>query len=530
MGTDKTGQPASQAEGWDEPLAELEQRRAWARAGSGPEREEYEHSRGRRTARERIAALVDPESFQEFGMLVTTPAPSAEDADLPTTYVCGLARIEGRPVAIGAEDFTIQGGGAAVHLARFKAAFGGFLEELALDYKVPLVLLLNGVGGSIAMQERKGYPSLVSQMPTYPLFDVLDRIPVVSAVFGPAAGATAARAAASHLSIMSREHGCLFVAGPPVVKQATGQTVSKFELGGADVHTKISGVVDNGCDSEDEIFDQIRRFLSYMPRNVWELPPWKPTDDPEDRSCDELLSIVDPSPRKPYDPHALVASVVDADSFFEIAPDYGRSLRVGLARIAGHPIGVFASDPRFLGGAMDGPAADKQARFAEMFDCFHMPIIYFVDVPGFMVGRESEKTGVIRRAVRAVQAVTRATVPVLTVQVRRSYGLAGQGTGNLKGHSIRLAWPSGSWGDLPVAGGVEAEYGAEIAAAEDPAARRREIEARFEAQNSMWRTVERFGVEEVIDPRETRAVLARLVRLAVGATQPGPKHGPQVRP
>jgi len=518
------------AAAWEEAIGELERRRAWAHAGSGPERAAREHERGRNTARERIALLVDEGSFHEYGTLVTTPSPTAGEDDLPTTFVCGLARIDGRPVAIGAEDFTIQGGGAGVHLSRFKGAFGGFLEELAHDYRVPLVLLLHGVGGSVTIQERKGYPTLVSTMPSFPVFDLLDRVPVVAAVMGPAAGASGARAAISHFSVMSSAHGCLFAGGPPVVRQATGQVVDKLELGGAQVHARVSGVVDNVAADEDEIFTQVRRFLSYLPRNVWELPPRVAADDPPDRRVDEVLDIVHPSERRVYDPVALVEAIVDRGSFFELAPDYGSSLRVGLGRLDGHTVGILASDPRSLAGAMDGPAADKQTRFADFFDAFHLPIVYFADVPGFMIGSDAERSGILRRGSRAVQAIQRAQVPVITIQVRRSYGLAGQGTGNMKGHSIRLAWPSGSWGDMPMGGGIEAEYGDVIAAAEDPAAKRREIEEMFAAQSSMWRTVEYFGVEEVIDPRETRAALTHLVGLAAGAIEPGRKHGPQVRP
>lgn len=530
VAADKARARKARAQAWAEALHDLEARRSWARAGSGPDRAEIDHRAGRLSVRERIGALTDADSFQEFGTLVTTPAPNPDDPDLPTTFVSGLARIDGRPVAIGAEDFTIQGGGAGTHLARSKMAFGGFLEELAHDYKVPLVLLLNGVGGSITIQERKGFPMLVSTMSSYPMYELLDRVPVVAAVLGPAAGAVAARAAVSHFSLMSRPYGSLFIGGPPVVRQATGQVVDKYELGGAAVHVDTAGTIDCACDTETEIFRMIRAFLSFMPRNVWELPPCKPTDDSDDRSCDELLEIVDPSPRKIHDPLRLIQTVVDDGDFFEMGEAYGRSLRAGIARIAGHSVGIFASDPRHLGGAMDGPAADKQTRFAEMFDCFHMPIVYFVDVPGFMVGPTHERSGLIRRASRAVQAIQRATVPVFTVQVKRSFGLAGLGTGNLNGSSVRLAWPSGLWGDMPVGGGVEAEFGDIIAAAPDPVARRQELTEQFVAQNSIWRTVERFGVEEVIDPRETRRVLARLVRLAASALEPGPKAGPQVRP
>jgi acetyl-CoA carboxylase carboxyltransferase component len=526
---EKERRAAEAAEAWQRMLDDLEARRVWARAGSGPERLESEHSRGRYVARERVHKLLDPGTFMEFGTLVTTPDSDGE-SEVPTTFVCGLGEIDGRSVAIGAEDFTVQFGGMGTHLSRFKMAFGGFLEELAHDMRIPLVLLLHGVGGSIAIQEAKGYPTLVSTMSTYPMFELLDLVPVVAGVMGPSAGASAARAAATHFSVMSRRHGCLFVGGPPVVRQSMGVDIDKFELGGVDVHTKQSGVIDNAADDEDEVFDQIRSFLSYFPSSVYERPPYVETDDPVDRSCDRLLEIVSPSDRRAYNAHALIEEVVDRGSFFEVVRDYGRSLRTGVARIGGHPVGIFATDPRYQAGAIDGPAADKQTRWAETCDLFGLPIVYFVDVPGLMIGPEGERTGVLRRGTRAVQAVARARVPVFTVHVRRAYGLAAQGTSNQNGHSMRLAWPTGQWGDMPVPAGVEAEYGAEIRAAVDPVAKRKEVTESFAAQMSMWRTVKKFGVEEVIDPRETRSVLARLVNVAVKAIDPGPIHGPQVRP
>lgn len=511
---------------WEDLLAEVERRRAQALASGGPERMERERRNGRNLVRERIDLLLDEGSFQEFGMLATTPEGSGE-GDRPSTFICGIGKIDGRPVAIGAEDFTVQGGGVGVHLQRYKGAWGGFIEELAYEYGIPLVLLMQGVGGSVAMQEVKGYPVLLAGQPVFPVFQLLDRVPVVTAVMGPTAGSSAARAAVSHFSIMSRPNGCLFAGGPPLVKQATGVEIDKLELGGAEVHTKLSGVIDNAADTEEEIFDQIRGFLSYLPSNATERPERIEASEP---SGGDLLKALSPNPRRPYNPYKIIDAIVDADSFFEIAPDYGRSIRTGLARLDGHTIGILASDSRYLAGAMDGPSSDKQTRFAEFCDAFHVPIVYFVDVPGFMIGPSAEKQGVLRRGSRALQAIHRATVPVYTIQVRRSFGLAGQGTGSANRQSVRLAWPTGLWGDLPVQGGIAAEFRAEIEAAEDPDATRAELLERFEKQSSMWRTVEKFGVEEVIDPRETRDVLARLLELAARAPITGPKRGPQVRP
>ena len=508
---------------WDELLGELEARRAAAREGGGEARMEREHANGRYPARERIERLVDAGSFVELGMLATTPP------DKPSTFLCGTAHINGQAVAVGAEDFTVHGGGVGVHLQRYKGGWGGFIEELAYEYAIPLVLLMQGVGGSVAMQESKGYPVLLSGQGTFPVFELLDRVPVVAAVLGPTAGSSAARAAISHFSLMSRPNGCLFAGGPPLVKQATGVEVDKFELGGADVHTRVSGVIDNAVDTEEEAFTQIRAFLSYLPPNTT-LRAARVEAKPPARDPDSLLKALVPNSRRVYNPYKVIEAVVDADSFFEIAPDFGRSLRVGLGRIEGHAVGVLATDGRHLAGAMDGDSSDKQTRFVELCDAFHVPLVYFVDVPGFMIGPEAERSGVLRRGSRALQAIHRATVPVYTVQLRRSFGLAGQGTGSANRMSLRLAWPTGTWGDLPVTSGIEAEFRAEIEAAEDPAVKRREIMERFEQQSSMWRTVEKFGVEEVIDPRETRGALTRLLDLAAQAPISGPKRGPQVRP
>lgn len=511
---------------WKPLLDELEVRRQAAMRGGGDQRIQRERANGRLTARERIDHLLDEGTFLEFGTFVTTPSGGGK---LPATVVCGFGEIDGRPVAVSAEDFTVQGGGVGVHLARYKGSWGGFIEEAALGYRVPLVLLMQGVGGSVDLQEEKGYPELLATVPVFPVFDLLDTVPVVAAVLGPTAGSSAARATIAHFSVMTRDNGCLFAGGPPLVKQALGIEVDKMELGGWKVHAK-SGLIDNVATSDADALDQLRTFLSYLPSNVDQLPPSTATTDPVDRSCDELFTIVSPDGRRAYDPQALVRTIVDQDTFFEMTSRYGTSLRTGLARLDGHVVGVLATDSRHLAGAMDAASSEKQTRFIDMCDTFHVPLLYFVDVPGFMIGPDAEKTGVLRKGSRAVQAIHRATVPVFTIQVRRSYGLAGQATGSPNMRSIRLAWPSGIWGDMPVQGGVVAAFRKEIEAADDPAAMREEILARFVEQSSPWRTVEKFGVEEMIDPRDTRRYLVKLLELARRSERPGPKQGPSVRP
>ncbi|WP_413098299.1 acyl-CoA carboxylase subunit beta [Streptomyces sp. Inha503] len=513
---------------WETLLDDLESRRRAALSGGGERRVRRERDAGRMTARERIDALADPGTFLEFGTFVTTPGEGG--SALPATFLCGLAEIDGRPVAVGAEDFTVQGGGVGIHLARYKGSWGGFIEETALGYGIPLVLLMQGVGGSVELQQEKGYPELLATVPVFPVFDLMSSVPVVTAVLGPTAGSSAARAAISHFSVMTKDNGCLFAGGPPLVKQSLGLEVDKMELGGWQVHARQSGLIDNAVETEQEAIDQLRTFLSYLPSNVDELPPRIAGEDSAERGSDDILAIVSPNGRRAYDAHALICSVVDDDSFFEMTPDYGRSIRSGLARIDGHPVGVLATDNRHLAGAMDEHSSEKQTRFVEICDTFNLPIVYFVDVPGFMIGPDAERAGVLRKGARAVESIHRATVPVYTVQVRRSYGLAGQATGSPNKRSIRLAWPSGTWGDMPVQGGVESAFRQEIAAAEDPAAKRRELLERFAEQTSAWRTVEKFGVEEMIDPRDTRRYLGRLLKVARQTSRPGPKTGPSVRP
>ena len=497
---------------WEALLSELDRRREIALASSGPERTAREHRYGRSTARERIAKISDPGSFLEIGTFVTTPT---EDGSLlASTFVCGLCEIDGRPVAIGAEDYSVEGGGTGVHLARYKGGWGGFIEEFALGYKIPLVMLINGVGGSVILQDQIGYPELQSANPTYPMFDLLEHVPVLAAVLGPTAGSSAARAHISHFSVMTSDNGCLFAGGPPVVKQALGLDIDKFALGGVAIHTRASGLIDNHAENEDEAIAQVKRVLAYLPDNVSARPAarseWRANDQ------EDLLTIVSPNLRRAYDVHALVRCLVDKDTFFEIAPDYGRSLRTGFARIEGHTIGVMASDARFVAGSLEVQSSLKQAKFVELCDRFHIPIAYLVDVPGFLVGPKAEEAGVLKFGAMALRAIQQAKVPVITVQVRRSYGLGGVATGSRNPMSIRLVWPSAAWGDMPLEGGVEAAFRGQLDAAppEQRAALKAELTKRFEEQTSVWRAIEKFGAEEMIDPRDTRKYLARLVKLA----------------
>ena len=513
---------------WKPELEEIERRAELARWMGGPERVARARAAGRLTVRERIERLLDPGSFHETGIL----AGRAEydeagrlTAFTPSNFVCGRGRIEGRPVVVGADDFTVRGGAA-------DGAIGnkmGWAEKAARDLRLPLVRLVDGTGGGGSVKTNATLRR--SYVPYVPDFDVsvelLATVPVVAAALGPVAGLGAARVAASHFSVMVRGTSQLFVAGPPVVRRALGREVTKEELGGSALQ-RASGAVDNEVASEDEAFAQIRRFLSYLPSSVWERPPrTEPDDDPERRE-EALLSLVPRERRRPHDARRLVELVVDRGSLFEIGRHFGRPLVTALARLDGIPVGVLANDPRQKGGAMDADAAAKLVRFVDLCDTFHLPVVNFVDNPGFEIGVEAERRGTIRHGVRALFAVYQASVPWCSILVRRCFGVAGAGHGAHHRLNLRYAWPSAEWGSLPIEGGVEAAYRRQIEAAPDPEALRAELEARLASLRSPLLTAEAFGIEEIIDPRETRPLLVEWARRAWEILASG--LGPKARP
>lgn len=507
----------------DARVAELQQRRAMAAEMGGEASITRHHENGRLTIRERIAALTDEGRFREIGTL----AGSGDYDDqnrlkkvVPAPYVAGLAYIDGRPVAIGGEDFTVRGGTSFGALRR-KGGQGGFIEDLAHHYKMPLVNLIDGAGGSVTSAKRRGHVVFPGVDGFERSVQLLGEVPVVSAVMGTAAGGPAGRAILSHFSLMVRGTSQIFAAGPPVVKRSLGQDIDKDALGGAAVAVDKAGTIHNAVDTEAEAFAQIRQFLSFMPQNVWELPPVVTADDPIDRCEDALADIVPEKRTQPYDMRALVGLVVDRGSSFEIQPSHGRAVMTMLARLDGRPVGIVASNPKVYGGAMDAAAARKQIHFMELCDTFHIPLVFFVDVPGFMVGLKAEEAGTLREGMRSVYVAGQLSVPTITLVIRKCYGMAGMATCNKNDIDLKLAWPSGEWGSLPVEGGVAAAFRREIAAAPDPRARERELEAEMRAYASPFRTAEAFAVEEIIDPRETRPMLCQFISLAEARLKAG---------
>jgi acetyl-CoA carboxylase carboxyltransferase component len=491
---------------WEREMQELRRRRELAHQMGGSERVDRQHSSGRLTVRERIDRLLDPDSFHETGELAGTG--HYEGSELtgftPANMLVGQGRIDGRRVAVQADDFTVRGGAADAAIWSKNA----YAERLAHDLRMPLVRLVDGTGGggSVKSLEDFGF----TYVPPLPGFDLvvenLSRVPVVAAALGPVAGLGAARVVMSHFAVIVRGTAQMFIAGPPVVAAAMGESPDKETLGGARAQTRV-GAIDNEAHDEDDAFDQLRRFLSYLPDNAWEAPPCLAAGDPTDRRDPQLLSIVPRDRRQPYRMRAILDAVLDRGSRFELGARHGRSLITTLARLGGRPVGVLASDPVHYGGGMTGDAADKLVRFVDLCDQFRLPVVNLVDQPGFVIGTESERQNTLRRGARALTAVYQAQVPWVSVLVRKVYGVAGAGHGDGSRLNLRYAWPSGDWGSLPIEGGLEAAYRRELGVAEDPAALRAEIEARLNAVRSPFRTAERFSVEEIIDPRDTRPLL-----------------------
>ncbi len=515
---------------WNDDVNEIERQRRMAEEMGGADSVAFQHGRGKLTVRERIDLLADPGSFHEIGALAGTA--TWEDGSVaalkPSNMVVGTVRVDGRKVAFSGGDFTIRGGASDANIGNKSR----FAEQFALRSRLPFVRLLDATGGSVKTFEQIGRTYLPGGAGTDVSARLLQTVPVVSAVLGSVAGLPAVQACLCHFSVMVKGTSQVFVAGPKVVEQATGQRITKEELG--DERTQVkNGVVMNLAEDEADAISQVRRFLSYLPSSVWAAPPERTPDDDSDRRAESLLSVVPQDRRRTYDPHAIIEAVVDEGSFFEIGPLYGQARVTGLARVDGIPCGVMSNDPRFNGGSMDIAAGEKMLRLLELCETFHLPLVYFADEPGFSVGPAQERLGIVRAGARVVTALNLTQTPYICFVVRQLYGVAGGLHWRSQGLYRRYAWPSAHGGSMHIQGGTAIAYKREIEAAEDPEAKRAEIEARLLAISSPFRNAHAFGVEEIIDPRDTRPLLVDFIRDArrvVAAELVGPAAGPSYRP
>ena len=495
---------------WEPEVRELEQRRLIAQQQGGAEGIAKQHARGRLTIRERITELLDEGSFREHGRATASPVydDNGEFVEyVPANYVVGFGAVDKRRIVVAGEDFTLKGG--SPNAAGLRKSV--YAEHLAAQYKTPLVRMLEGGGGSVKGSGKKG-GTVGDPVFTEPRFkiiaDVLGEVPVVSAAMGAVAGFPAGRLVASHFSVMTRHTAQILIGGPALVERALGVSMTKDELGGAQVHS-LSGVVDNLADDEHDAFRQIRQFLSYLPGSVYERTPRYACDDSVERMEPELLSVVPRDSNAPFQMRDILHMVLDQDSFFEIGATYGPGQIAGLGRMNGQPVGVLANDCLHYAGAMTAEAAQKYRRFVEMCDVFHLPIVNFVDQPGFMIGPESERMGTIRYGMAAVSAANQSKVPWAVIQVHKGFGVAT--AAHYAPGAYVLAWPSVESGALPLEGGVAVAFHREIANAADPDAKRKELEENLRAARSPFPRAESFAVHELIDPRETRPMLCEWI-------------------
>jgi acetyl-CoA carboxylase carboxyltransferase component len=480
-------------DGWQDTLDDLDRRRRQAWGMGGPERLARHRQDGKLDARARIECLLDKATFSEFGTLVG--GQTAADG-----IVTGSGCINGRPVMVGAEDFTTLAGTIAPgsNSKRYR------LAELALRNKMPLIMLLEGAGFRPGGHYGRTPTDLLAQA------KCSGRIPTVAAVLGPSAGHGALVAPVCDFSIMSRR-GAIFTAGPPVVKESTGEEISKEDLGGPDVAV-LSGVIHNVNDDDAAVLDDIRRYLSYFPSSGWSYPRALPPDETTGaRGTPELLDIVSRDNRRIYDMKSVLDVVFDRPDWFEVQPTFGRAIICALAHLGGEPVAVVANQPRVLAGSIDADAADKAAHFITVADSFHLPVVFLADNPGMLPGSQSEQCGVLRSGARMFAAQTAATTLKLHVTLRKAYGF-GSMVMSLLGFDDQVAtfaYPGATMGAMSAAALSLASH-----AEQDVAAKLRDLELQ-----ASYRSAEHLGFDELIDPRETRNALLIALQRGLCARQ-----------
>jgi acetyl-CoA carboxylase carboxyltransferase component len=495
------------------PLVEdLRARREQVRLGGGAEKIAAQHAAEKLTARERLELLVDPGTWVELGIHGRPhfSQRAMEGREAPADgVVTGYGRVNGRLAAVAAYDFTVMAGSMGM-TGELKVAR---LRELALTKRIPIIWLLDSAGARI--QEAVG--SLFAG--TGHLFkeEVIASgvVPQVAALMGPCAAGTAYIPGLADFVPMVRGRGSMALAGPHLVRAAVGEDVTQEELGGSRVHCRKSGVGDLEVADDAECIEAIKTYLSFFPSSCDEPPPIAPTSDPIERADEELLDVLPESNRKPYDMYEVIRRVVDDGVYFDLKPQFAKTIITCLARFAGRPAGIVANQPRQLGGILDNDSADKAARFVNLCNAFGLPLVYLMDVPGFMVGTKVEADGIIRHGAKMLYATANATVPKVTVILRKAYG-AGYYVmcGRAYDPDLIVAWPSAEISVMGAEGAVEIIFRKQVQEAEDPAAKRQELIEQFRKVIDVYVAAGNAMIDDVIDPRETRATICRALEMA----------------
>ena len=506
-------------------VEELHERRETAKLGGGEAKVAQQHERGKLTARERLELLCDPGSFVELGIHGGPhfAQRAMEGKEAPADgVITGWGDVDGRPCCIAAYDFTVMAGSMGM-TGELKV---GRLREMALGKRMPFIWLLDSAGARI--QEAVGSLFAGSGHLFQEEVVMSGAIPMVAAMVGPCAAGTAYIPALADFVPMVSGQGAMALAGPHLVKAVTGEEISMEELGGAKVHCRISGVGDLEVADDAECIQAVKDYLSYFPASCDERPPLRETDDPVERMSEKLLEIVPESSRQPYDMYEVIREIVDDGVYFDLKPKFGRTVITCLARFGGQPAGIVASQPKQLGGILENDSADKAARFINLCDAFNIPLVFLQDVPGFMVGSKVEQAGIIRHGAKMLYAVSRATVPKITVVVRKAYG-AGYYVmcGKAYEPDLIVAWPTAEISVMGPEGAVNIIGRSAIEASDDPEATRAAMVEEARKAIDVYRAARNALIDDVIDPRETRPTIIRGLRMARDkqVQRPRKKHG-----
>jgi methylmalonyl-CoA decarboxylase subunit alpha len=504
---------------------DLHERREHARLGGGEDKIARQHEQDKFTARERLALLIDEGTFTELGIHGRPhfSQRAMEGREAPADgVVTGYGKVNGRLVAVAAYDFTVMAGSMGM-TGELKMAR---LRELALQKRIPMIWLLDSAGARI--QEAAGSLFAGSGHLFREEVVMSGVVPQVAALMGPCAAGTAYIPGLADFVPMVKGRGSMALAGPHLTKAVTGEDVTQEELGGSKVHTRISGVADLEVGSDEECIQAIKDYLSFFPENCEERPPRREPSEPAERMDDELLDILPDSPRKPYDMYDVIGRIVDDGLWFDIKPRWARTIITCLARMDGRPVGIVANQPKQLGGILENDSADKAARFINLCDAFNIPLLFLQDVPGFMVGTKVEQAGIIRHGAKMLYAVSRATVPKVTVVIRKAYG-AGYYVmcGKAYEPDLIVAWPSAEISVMGPEGAVNIIFRKQIEASDDPDATRAEMIEGIRKSIDPYIAAGNAVIDDVIDPRETRPTVIRALEMAETkrVQRPWKRHG-----
>ena len=509
----------------DPRILELRKMRAKALEGGGEERIAKQKAKGKMTARERVIALLDPGTFNEIEPFITH---QGDELDLLKEkfygdgVITGYGQINGRTVYFYSQDFTIYGG----TLSEMQSHKICRVMDLAVRNGVPFIALIDSGGARIqeGVRSMGGYAEMFRRNAQYS-----GVVPQVSVMLGPCAGGAAYSPALTDLVIMVEKQSSMFLTGPDVIKAVTGEVIDAESLGGADVHNSVSGVAHLSVASEHAALDMARHFLSYLPSNNVENPPYVPPTDEASRMDESLNSMIPLDASTPYVMHQVIEKIIDKNSFLEIQPSWARNAIVGLARIGGHSVGIVGQEPSVMAGVIDIDASDKMTRFVRMCDCFNIPLVTFVDSPGFLPGIAQEHGGIIRHGAKLLYAYSEATVPKICVITRKAYGGAYVVmSSKYLGTDVTYAWPSAEIAVLGAEGAANILFKKQIETSSDPVAERKKLASEYrEKFNNPYYAASTGYVDDIIEPRESRPkIIASLSALRDKyAPAPPRKHG-----